>query len=96
MLKSGDRVVCIDDKFPKEVLHLFKEFPVQGREYTIRSTRNSTNGWFGVLLQEIKNPSIEVPVLLGKAEPGFAEWRFKNLDEVYEESEHYSEALQLN
>lgn len=84
--KPGDKVVCIDDSFPdkmtKEMFdEIYKNWIKKDNFYIIRSTRNSLNGWFGVLLEEIRNPSVFMDALGGKAEPGFAEWRFRKVEE---------------
>ena len=99
MLKTGDKVICIDDKKPDNMSQatfdsIYKNWIKEGETYTIRATRNSLNGWFGVLLSEVKNDSIFMPALGGKSEPGFAEWRFRKLEEkTMEESVEQKEEI---
>ena len=86
MLKKGDKVVCVDDKVPDNMSvdsfnTIYQEWIKEGETYTIRATRNSFNGWFGVLLNEVTNPSVFMGALGGKTEPGFAEWRFRKIEE---------------
>lgn len=36
-MQNGQKVVCIDDKFPEAVNRLYKELPKEGHTYTIRA-----------------------------------------------------------
>ena len=90
--KVGDKVVCINDTVDPRIKEVFGEWVIKDKEYTVRGTRNGLHGHFGVLLEEIKNKSIPIPELGGKAEPGFAEWRFSKraiikLSKVFEKEE---------
>lgn len=86
MFKPGEKIVCVDAKPAADgVMDLFKYWVKDNQTYTVRSTRNGFTGHMGVLLEELKNPSIPVPQLNGKAEPGYAEWRFRRLEDVLNE-----------
>lgn len=79
MLKTGDKVKCVDMTPPKQGWGLFKELPTEGNEYTVRRCYQWDNTW-GVLLNEIKNPSIYIEILQGRAEVGFGIWRFQKIN----------------
>jgi hypothetical protein len=91
MFNKGQKVVCIDDKFPLGVMELFVAFPKEGKVYTIREVRaidmpeNEKRGLppveIRVLLQEIVNPKDTDTGL----ERGFRADRFRPLEELTEE-----------
>jgi hypothetical protein len=86
MFKPGEKIVCVDAKPAVEgVMSHFKYWVEDRQTYTVRSTRNGFTGHMGVLLEELKNPPILIEQLGGKAEPGYAEWRFRRLEEVLEQ-----------
>lgn len=84
-MKKGDKVVCINDKIRKGdeeiVQKFFKNWVKEGETYTIRQM---IGGTMAVLLEEVRNTKIVIPMLGGKAEPNFDPNRFKPLDEVLE------------
>lgn len=86
MFEPGQKVICVDGKFP-EWIHVFLDsLPIEGETYTVRDLVPGT-GWNlkeepAVYLVEIVNP-------LNKAgiERGFACRRFVEPEEVMEEVE---------
>lgn len=93
MFTTGQKVVCINDKFPAWVYKLYVELPVIGKVYTIRDvvlgqamdvSTSKFDTDISIYLKELDNP-----IHSGlKREPGFREDRFKPLTEnVIEEEE---------
>ena len=81
MFKLKDKIVCIDDAPPVQGWnHGFQEWPKLNREYTVKRCYQWNNTW-GVLLEEIKNKPVFIPLLGGKAEPGFGIYRFRKIQE---------------
>jgi len=79
--KTGDKVVCIDDtKNHSRIDQDFKQWIIEGDFYTIRGTSLDLKGEQGVLLNEVKNPSIHSVFLGGKFEPRFAAIRFRKIE----------------
>jgi hypothetical protein len=80
----GQKVVCVDDKFPLEVNKFYVALPKAGKTYTIRSVTVGVN-WKGepgevcVHLREIINPKSSTPPY---PERGFNAERFRPLDEL--------------
>lgn len=79
MFEVGQKVVCVDDRFPDGIRDIFNSLPVKGRLYTVRDVVMGV-GWGGsanqdfqpsVYLRELKN----LPNEKG-TEPGFACRRF--------------------
>ena len=72
----GQKVICIDDRFPRAVLDWCNHLPIAGYVYTIRAMQLGHDGvtgfsCLGFLLEEIVNP----PSSLGY-EAGFTHTRF--------------------
>lgn len=89
---QGQRVVCVDDRFPKWVVEYFNQLPVKGRTYTIREVclrretlRGSESATIAVLLHELHNPPD--PAHKGGEELAFKAERFAPLEEI-EVGEH--------
>lgn len=89
---KGQRVVCVDDRFPKWVVEFFNQLPVKGRTYTIRDVclrretlRGSESGTIALLLEELHNPPD--PAHKGGEELAFKSERFAPLEEIEVEEE---------
>lgn len=86
---KGSKVVCIDDRFPTDILIYYSALPIKDKVYTIRDMGVGLNlkgehGEIVVYLSELHNPkSAKTPF----PERGFAEWRFQELAPPAEESE---------
>lgn len=89
-LNVGDRVRCVNDSLPKD----FKEehYPnwvKHGKEYHIRQILNNDDIVVGVLLVEVVNPLLYIPLINALQEGVFATWRFEktlSASEVYRET----------
>lgn len=95
-------IICIDGNFPIEQLEFYKlrgvSVPQQDILYNIRAVINNSNGKKGILLEEIKNPTIPFkhPILgIVHNEPNWDINRFRNLDQTEITKEQLNEALKL-
>jgi hypothetical protein len=79
----GDKVVCIDDSMRidvvEELKRLVPNWVKKDQQYVIRDVKSNRGIATGVLLEEIDNPIVFIPLLGGFQEPAFAEWRFRKL-----------------
>ncbi len=98
---KGQRVVCVDDRFPKWVVEFFNQLPVKGRTYTIRDVclrretmRGSDSATIALLLEELVNPPD--PTHKGSEELAFKSERFAPLEEISEEQEAELELSTFN
>jgi len=88
IFRVGQKVICIDDAFPRAIADWGSSLPIAGHVYTIRAMQI---GWdhvtgcsnLGFLLAEIVNPTSS----LG-SECGFLQRRFVPWLETCSESEH--------
>jgi hypothetical protein len=83
----GDKVVCVDDKFPPDISKLYDALPVKDSVYVVRDIRLGINltleGDVSVLLVGLVNPKADSKAGL---ERGFRADRFRPLDELRSES----------
>jgi len=98
---KGQRVVCVDDRFPKWVVEFFNQLPIKGRTYTIRDVclrretmRGSDSATIALLLEELHNPPD--PTHKGNEELAFKSERFAPLEEIAEEQEAELELSTFN
>ncbi len=89
---KGQRVVCVDDRFPKWVVEFFNQLPIKGCTYTIRDVclrretmRGSDSATIALLLEELRNPAD--PTHKGEEELAFKSERFAPLEEIEVEEE---------
>ena len=79
----GDKVVCVDDKFPPDIGKLYDALPVKDTVYVVRDVRLGINlimeGDVSVLLVGLVNPKADSKANL---ERGFRADRFRPLDEL--------------
>jgi hypothetical protein len=82
----GDKVVCVDDKFPPDISKLYDALPVKDSTYVVRDIRLGINltleGDVSVLLIGLVNPKAESKANL---ERGFRADRFRPLEELRNE-----------
>jgi hypothetical protein len=82
----GDKVVCVDDKFPPDISKLYDALPVKDTTYVVRDIRLGINltmeGDVSVLLVGLVNPKADSKAGL---ERGFRADRFRPLDELRNE-----------
>jgi len=95
----GDKVICIDSSMrPEAVQELKRTVPnwiVKDQEYTIRGFQDNDGIALGILLEEITNPPIYIPLLGRVQEPAFADWRFRKLKQSESMVEVVSEILEM-
>ncbi len=81
----GDKVVCVDDKFPPDISKLYDALPVKDSTYVVRDIRMGINltmeGDVSVLLIGLVNPKADSKANL---ERGFRADRFRPLQELRE------------
>jgi hypothetical protein len=79
----GDKVVCVDDKFPPDISKLYDALPVKDSTYVVRDIRLGINltmeGDVSVLLIGLVNPKADSKANL---ERGFRADRFRPLEEL--------------
>jgi len=82
----GDKVVCVDDKFPPDISKLYTALPVKDSTYVVRDIRLGINltmeGDVSVLLIGLVNPKADSKANL---ERGFRADRFRPLEELRNE-----------
>jgi hypothetical protein len=83
----GDKVVCVDDKFPPDISKLYDALPVKDTTYVVRDIRLGINltleGDVSVLLIGLVNPKADSKANL---ERGFRADRFRPLEELQNEN----------
>jgi len=79
----GDKVVCVNDKFPPDISKLYDALPVKDSVYVVRDIRLGINltleGDVSVLLIGLVNPKADSKSQL---ERGFRADRFRPLEEM--------------
>jgi hypothetical protein len=89
----GDKVVCVDDKFPPDISKLYDALPVKDTTYVVRDIRLGINltleGDVSVLLIGLVNPKADSKANL---ERGFRADRFRPLEELQNEKTASKEA----
>jgi len=92
---SGTKVICVDDRFPPEILIYYTNLPLKDRVYTIRDVEvgvglDGEAGEIAVTLVEIANPNSKMPP---HRERGFKIERFRELEPEVEVAEEVEEEL---
>jgi hypothetical protein len=89
----GDKVVCVDDKFPPDISKLYDALPVKDTTYVVRDIRLGINltmeGDVSVLLIGLVNPKADSKANL---ERGFRADRFRPLEELRNEKKESTTA----
>ena len=88
-MRSGSKVVCLDDRFPAEILVYYNSLPIKDRIYIVRDMGigiglDGQPGEVVVYLEGLENPGSSVPP---HAERGFAQHRFAELEPPAEEAQ---------
>jgi hypothetical protein len=74
----GDKVICVNDSHENEFKGLvFQEWITKGKEYTIREIFDNDGITPSVLLEEVSNIPVPIPVLNIVREPSFRIERFE-------------------
>jgi hypothetical protein len=92
---SGTKVICVDDRFPIEILIYYTNLPLKDKVYTIRDIEvgvglDGEAGEIAVTLVEIANPTSKVPPY---RERGFKIERFRELEPEVEVAEEVEEEM---
>jgi hypothetical protein len=95
-MRAGSKVVCVDDRFPTEILIYYNALPLKDRTYIIRGmgigvSHKGEPGEIVVYLEELKNPYSAKPP---HPERGFAQWRFREIEPPAEEHEQAEELVE--
>jgi hypothetical protein len=98
-MQVGQKVVCVDDRFPTPLAKYYINLPVKGKTYTIRAVflgrrvmhtqPGAADGEIGLLLQELKNGPD--PRNKHAQELGFNSDRFRPLEELADTTENEQE-----
>ena len=88
MFTTGEKVVCVDAKFPDSILQLYKQLPIQDKVYVIRDVRAGVNA--DVLIMDMHRkhePSLLIIGVYNQCnnhgiEMGFSTIRFRSLEEL--------------
>ena len=88
-MRSGSKVVCLDDRFPAEILVYYNSLPIKDRVYVVRDMGigiglDNQPGEVVVYLEGLENPGSSVPP---HAERGFAQHRFAELEPPAEDTQ---------
>ena len=94
---SGTKVICVDDRFPTEILLYYTNLPLKDKVYTIRNVEvgvglNGEAGEIAVTLVEFSNPVSKTPP---HRERGFKVERFRELEPPVEVEEEIEEELSV-
>jgi hypothetical protein len=92
---SGTKVICVDDRFPLEILIYYTNLPLKDKVYTVRDVEvgvglDGEAGEIAVTLVEIANPNSKV---FPYRERGFKIERFRELEPEIEVAEEVEEEL---
>ena len=88
-MRTGSRVVCVDDKFKPELMLYYNCLPIKDRVYVVREmgvglSATGEEGEIVVYLEGMENPRSTKPP---HPERGFAEWRFREIEPPKEDHE---------
>lgn len=93
-MRVGTRVICVDDRKRKETIEeLEKDVPnwvKSQKKYTVREYLDNDGIAPAILLEEVSNKPLFFKLLNRIQEPGFAVWRFKEIEEDENEVEDES------
>jgi hypothetical protein len=95
-MRQGSKVVCVDDRFPTEILLYYNALPLRDRTYMIRGmgvgvSHKGEPGEIVVYLEGMKNPNSSTPP---HPERGFAQWRFREIEPPAEDHEQAEELVE--
>ena len=95
-MRTGSKVICVDDRFPTEILIYYNALPLKDRTYAVRGmgvgiSHTGDPGEIVVYLNELKNPLSAKPP---HPERGFAAWRFREIQPPAEAEEQAEELVE--
>lgn len=88
-MRIGSKVVCVDDRFPTEILLFYNSLPIKDKVYLVRGmgvgiSLDNQPGEVVVYLEGLNNPCSTKPP---HPERGFSQHRFKELEPPAEETQ---------
>ena len=95
-MRTGSKVVCVDDRFPPELMLYYNCLPLKDRVYKVRGmavglSSQGEPGEIVVYLEGMENPKSAKPP---HPERGFAEWRFREIEPPAEAEEQAEELVE--
>jgi hypothetical protein len=96
-VRTGSKVVCVDDRFPTDLLIYYNCLPIKDRVYVVRDmgvglSATGEHGEIVVYLEGMENPKSAKPP---HPERGFAEWRFREIEPPAEAEEQAEELVEV-
>lgn len=87
-MRQGSKVICVDDRFPTDLLLHYNSLPIKDKVYVVRGmgvgiSLDGQPGEVVVYLEGLQNPCSSVPP---HPERGFAQHRFRELEPPAEET----------
>lgn len=88
-MRTGSKVVCVDDRFPVEIFNHYNNLPIKDKVYTIRGMGigigiDGQPGEVVVYLEGLNNPCSSIKPY---PERGFAQHRFRELEPPAEDAQ---------
>jgi len=88
-VRQGSKVICVDDRFPTDLLLHYNSLPIKDKVYVVRGmgvgiSLDGQPGEVVVYLEGLQNPCSSVPP---HPERGFAQHRFRELEPPAEETQ---------
>lgn len=88
-MRQGSKVICVDDRFPTDLLLHYNSLPIKDKVYVVRGlgvgiSLDGQPGEVVVYLEGLQNPCSSVPP---HPERGFAQHRFRELEPPAEDSQ---------
>lgn len=88
-MRQGSKVICVDDRFPTDLLLHYNSLPIKDKVYVVRGmgvgiSLDGQPGEVVVYLEGLQNPCSSVPP---HPERGFAQHRFRELEPPAEETQ---------
>ena len=73
-MRAGSKVVCVDDRFPPEILIYYNSLPIKDRTYVVRGmgvgiSHKGEPGEIVVYLEGLENPRSAKPPTQSEASP---------------------------
>jgi hypothetical protein len=88
-VRQGSKVICVDDRFPTDLLLHYNSLPIKDKVYVVRGmgvgiSLDGQQGEVVVYLEGLQNPCSSVPP---HPERGFAQHRFRELEPPAEDTQ---------
>jgi len=87
MFGVGDKVICVDDSVSpdkaEEVKEIYLNWVKRDSDYRVREIYDNDGIVPGILLEEVHNFPVRIPLTGKIQEPAFATWRFRKAAEQH-------------